>query len=298
MRKKLGGHAWFTLGALLTAWALLFGSTWWLVKHAESFKRLAGCGSDTMAPLVDRWAASFLEGKEATAIGYRGGGSQHGLGTYLYQEIDFFASSRELSAQERGIAKARGFEPVVFVVAWDGLAIVVHPSSPVESLTLDHVRRLFAGDMANWKAAGGHDEPVQCFARDKDSGTETFFAQRVLQGDAYAPATRHLATNVAIVEAVARTVGGIGFVGLEHAREARGAVKIVALAGHESEGSVLPAADTILSGAYPLARPLRLYTRGQPEGLLGDFVRFCRSEDGQRIAAEAGYLPEAALESF
>ncbi|HEX5515393.1 MAG TPA: substrate-binding domain-containing protein, partial [Gammaproteobacteria bacterium] len=106
------------------------------------------------------------------------------------------------------------------VIALDGLAVIVHPANPLNSLTTQQVAGLFAGDIKNWSSLGGHYGPVAIYARDDQSGTFDTFNSLVLQrhGLKLAPAAQRLESSTELSDLVAKDVGAIGFIGLPYVR--------------------------------------------------------------------------------
>ena len=181
-------------------------------------------------------------------------------------------------------------EPVEFVVARDGIAVVVNPENPVDSLTLEQVRKIYVGAYDNWSRVGGPDEKIVVLSRESSSGTYVFFQEHVLQKKDYRQDARLMPATSAIVPSVSSDKWAIGYVGLGYAVEAAGKVKIVSVKADENAPAIAPSDETVTSGEYSIARPLHLYTPGKPEGLAKDFIDFCLSDEGQKIVRETGYV--------
>ena len=181
-------------------------------------------GSDTMVNLSQKWAETYMKLHPEVAIQVTGGGSGTGVAALLNKTTDLANSSRELKAVELEDAKSKGVTPFVYKVALDGIAVIVHPESNVDSLTIEQVRDIFSGKFTNWKEVGGANLPITLYGRENSSGTYEFFKEHVLgkvdgkQVD-YSPSTQVLQGTAALGEAVARDNKGIGYGGVGYFAE-------------------------------------------------------------------------------
>ena len=176
-----------------------------------------------------------------------------------------------------------GRKPVIGAYS---VAVVVNAANPIGNLTRAQVRDIFTGVIQNWKEVGGSDAPIHLYIRDPISGTHLGFRELAMENKPYAD-TPNLFTNyAAIVEAVARDAGGIGYSSIE--LENNAGVKPVSI------GGIGPNAADVDKGNYPYARVLHLYTsKGHetPEAL--DFIQFVLSPQGQAVLTRTGYTPHS-----
>ncbi|EIK52400.1 OmpA family protein [Stutzerimonas stutzeri TS44] len=206
---------------------------------------------------------------------------------------DLAAASRPIKTSEATELAALGdmrSAEAEQVVAIDGLAIVVHPDNPVQSLTTAQLAGLFAGEIGNWRELGGVDQPVQLHARDNRSGTWDTFNELVLarQGKSLAASARRYESNDELSRAVSMSAGAIGFTGLA----SLGQAKALAIADGQSQ-PMLPHNALVATEDYPLSRRLFLYTRpsGQTPWTQA-FIEFAHSTAGQRIVEQSGYVAQ------
>jgi phosphate transport system substrate-binding protein len=166
----------------------------------------------------------------------------------------------------------------------DGVCIVVHPSNPVKELTLDQVRRIYTGEIRNWKDVGGTNAPIVVISRDTSSGTYETFENIVMKKEKMSSGVEYVSSNPQAYNRVKETTGAIGYVGLGFVDKKVKALKI--------EG-VEPSRKTIATGVYPISRPLFLFTNGYPPlgSLLHTFVTFFLTEKGQEIIESKGFVP-------
>lgn len=237
-----------------------------------------------MLPLVQVLAEEYLAKHPDVDISVSGGGSGVGITALLDGVIDIAMSSREAKEKEVIAFREKGKELVPVIIAYDAIAVIVHPSNPVSNLTLETLQKIYSGEITSWQELGGAKMPIVPISRDFASGTFEVFNRIVLKGKEVTPKALMLISNLAILQEVSSSPGCIGYVGLGYVRES---VKVVALDG------VLPSWDTVRTRMYPLSRPLYLYLDRTPEGAVKDFLEFILGERGQQIVAETGFIPVA-----
>ncbi len=249
--------------------------------HAEE-KKLVIQGSTTVLPIAQKCAEVFMQKHPEANISVRGGGSGVGIAALIDGICDIADSSRPMKDKEIKKALEKGVDPVAHVIAMDGIAVIVHPSNPVNELTLTQLKDIYTGKISNWSELGGKNQKIVVISRDVASGTFECFNKLVLKKERVRPDALLQASNAAVLSVVKRTKGAIGYVGLGYLSPEVKALKI--------EG-VTPSQDTVLKGTYPISRPLFMYTNGKPKGLAKDFIDFVLSKEGQKIVKEQGFIP-------
>ncbi len=235
-------------------------------------------GSTTVQPLAERLAEAFTAEHPEVEVIVQGGGSSVGIKSAGEGTVDVGAASREVRASElESYPDLR-----VFVIARDGIAVVVHPDVPVEGLTVEQVRAIFAGQITNWKEVGGDDRPIIVVAREEGSGTRGAFEELVMGGTRITGGAVLQASNGAVRTTVSTTPDAIGFLSFGYLGDG---VKPLAVDG------VAPTEANAADGRYPLVRPLNLLTKGEPQGAVKAWLDFIFSEAGQAIVADEGYIP-------
>lgn len=268
--------------------ALLAGGA----RAAQTEQYITVKGSDTMVHLVSGWAESFMKTNKAVDVSVTGGGSGTGISALINGTADICASSRDIQAAEKQKLNNAQRE---FIVARDGIAVIVHPSNPLKELTIEQIRNIFTGAFRNWKEVGGPDQPFTLLSRESSSGTYVFFQEHVLDKRNYSPRARLMPATSAIIQEAASNKTAIGYVGLGYAAEAGSKVRMLAVRKDAGSGAVLPSEAAVQSGAYAIARPLYLYTKGEPQGLAKTFIDFTLSPAGQKIVLENGYVAVAPV---
>lgn len=275
---------------------------------------LAGCsrshietislkGSDTEVNLVLQLAEAYMDTDPTVSVNVTGGGSGVGIAGLLNGKIDIANSSREMTGDELSMAADRKIEVVPFVFAADALAIICHPNVPLDSLSLEDLGKIFSGDVQNWQQLGQSNGSISLYGRQSNSGTFTYFRERVLGKD-YASSIKQMNGNAQILEAVKADPNAIGYIGFGYLTDEAGAlrhgIKVIKLTQGPGKAAISPLdRAAIKAGLYPLTRPLYQFTNHEPTGKTRAFYEFEKSAAGQQIIAKNGYLPasEAGLVS-
>ncbi len=243
-------------------------------------------GSDTVLPLSQAEAEEFMYANPDTSITVIGGGSGVGIAALIDGEIEVAMASRQIKDSEMENAQANGINPVEHVIAWDGIAVVVNPENPVTELTFEQLKSIYDGSVSNWADVGGEDLAITVITRDSSSGTYGYFQEEVLLDEEYRQDALVQPATGAIVQEVAQNTGAIGYIGYAYLDES-----VAALALDGGEGFVEATPENIMSGDYPLARPLHYYTNGEPAGLAKEYLDYVLSSTGQDIVSDVGYFP-------
>jgi phosphate transport system substrate-binding protein len=245
--------------------------------------KLRVVGSDTMLPLTRLLARAFEAANPGVRVSVGGGGSAAGIAALIAGRADLCASSRPLTAAEaQQLFQRHGRLGVRVQVARDALEVFVHPDNPVRALTKLQLKGIFTGRIRQWEKVGGVGGTIEVLIRPPSSGTHAFFRAVALDGEEYAPFATVIETTAELVELVSLDETAIAYGGMSYRRE--GVVAVVV------DGAP-PTPEAVRSGAYPLSRYLYVITVGPPEGLVKGFVDFILGPQGQRLVAEAGFIP-------
>ena len=268
---------------------------------SRSRKLIQNKGSDTLVNVAQAWAEHYKDVDAGVAVAVSGGGSGVGFSALINGKVDVANASRKIKAREIEQARKNGVEPVEFIVGYDALAVYVHKKNPVESLTLEQLAEIYGdgGTAVTWdavgvKVPGAKDNKIVRVSRQNNSGTYAYFKRAVLgKGREYKLGSLDMHGSKDVVELVAHTPGAIGYSGLAYATHE---VKTVPVAKDGQSAAVAPSVQTASDGSYPIARPLFMYTRGQPEGEVKKYIDWILSDAGQRILLEKGYAPVRPLD--
>ncbi|MFP4315644.1 MAG: phosphate ABC transporter substrate-binding protein [Desulfovibrionales bacterium] len=240
-------------------------------------------GSTTVLPIAQVTAEAYMEKNPDVSISISGGGSGNGIKAIIDDTTDIANSSRFIKEKEVALAVERGSYPVPFAVAYDSIVPIVHPSNPVQDLTLDQLKAIYTGEIRNWEEVGGPDRKVVVISRDTSSGTYEVWEEEVLENERVTPRALLQASNGAVGQAVTNNPNAIGYVGIGYLNPSIKELTVEGIQGNPENAK---------SGKYPVARALFMFTNGWPEGETSDFIRFIQNpETGQKLVLEAGFVP-------
>ncbi len=221
-------------------------------------ERMVAAGSTTVLPIAQKAAEVFMNNNKDADISVRGGGSGVGIAAIIDGTCDIADSSRAIKDAELDKAVTNGRHIKANVIAMDGICVIVNTSNTIAALTRKQAKDIYTGGISNWKQLGGSDEKIVVVSRDSSSGTFEAFGTLVLDGAKVRSDALMQASNQAVASTVADTAGAIGYVGLGYVTSS---VKALDIDG------VKASKETVLTGKYPVARPLFMYTNGAPKGL-------------------------------
>ncbi len=245
-------------------------------------------GSDTMLPLSQKEAESFMKANSSRTVTVTGGGSGVGVSALLEGTTDIAQLSRKIKFDEKQKLQAGGKTVKEVIAAYDALAVVVHPSNKVTKLTREQLEGIFTGKITNWKEVGGDDIKIIPYSRETSSGTYEFFKESVLKNKNYVNGIMSMPATGAIIQSVSQTKGAIGYVGLAYLNKD---VKAVQVSYDGGTKYVQPTVENAKNESYPIVRPLYYYYLTSSEKSVKPFLDYVLSEQGQKIVAEIGYIP-------
>jgi len=263
---------------------------------AQRAKMIQIKGSDTMVNLVQILAEEYMGKTPGSAIAVLGGGSGTGVTGLINQTCDIANSSREWKPKEVDQAWEKGVKPRFFVVAVDGLSVIVNEKNPLEQVTMAQVGALFRGEIKNWKAVGDYPKPVSLYGRQSNSGTYVFMQEFVLGNKNYSTDMKEMNGNAQIIEGVLQDEGAIGYVGVGYLFDKDGRVrqglKILKVSKEPGGAGFMPTDKAAVdSGDYPIARPLYMSTNGKPKPGPAAFLAWISGPEGQSIVEREGFFP-------
>ncbi|KJS14873.1 MAG: phosphate-binding protein [Peptococcaceae bacterium BRH_c4b] len=227
-------------------------------------------GSTSVQPLSEELVKVFQEKNPGVTINVQGGGSSQGVKAATEGICEIGAASRNLKDTEKGLTTHQ--------IAVDGIAVVVSPKNALTELSADQVKKIFSGEITNWKEVGGADGAINVVTREAGSGTRGAFEEMAL-GEEVKITDKAItqASNGAVRQTVAGDEKAIGYLSLGYVNEE---VKGVKYEGTE------PTVDNIKAGNYKVSRPFLYLTKGEPQGVAKDYIDFVLSPEGQEIVAK------------
>ncbi|MBY5944014.1 phosphate ABC transporter substrate-binding protein [Photobacterium rosenbergii] len=264
------------IGALALAGSMVFNP-------AFATETVSVVGSNSVTPIMEVLGETYAQSHDVT-IEVQGPGSSAGVRAAHDGSSDLGMSSRDLKDSE----KADNIKEVV--IARDGIAVVAHPSNPVNDLSKEEVTKIYKGEITNWKEVGGEDKPIVVATRDTASGTRGAFEDimdlKMKVNDVSVSAISQRAQvasgNGQLKTIVANNPFAIGYISLGSVDES---VNPLSIDNHE------PSVEAIQAGEYGVQRPfLVLYKEGRPSAEALDFLKWIKSPEGQKIVADKGYI--------
>ncbi len=231
-------------------------------------------GSTSVQPFIEKVAEHFMEKYPQISVNVQGGGSTAGVQATINGTCDIGTSSRNLKSSEK--------ELKTILIALDGIAVIVHRSSPVEDLSVEQIRGIFSRRVKEWNELGVEGKEIIPVTREEGSGTRASFEEMIMGDVAISDACLVQDSNGAVREIIASTPQGVGYisVGLVDERE-----KVVVIDGIE------PSLENLITGEYHFSRPFLLLLRKEPKGNVKKFIEYVLSDEGQEILGTGGLIP-------
>jgi phosphate transport system substrate-binding protein len=254
-------------------------------------------GSDTMVNVAQAWAEEYHRQRPDVIVQVLGGGSGVGIASLIDGNCDMANSSRMMKKEEMDKTQSsRGDVAVAHEVGLDALGIYVHPSNSISSISLQELAAIFGENpsITRWSQLGvtmpeGVPDKIIRVSRQNSSGTYAYFREHVLgKGKDMGLGSLDANGSKDAVALVSRTPCAIGYSGMGYATSD---VKMVPVAKSKGQPAIAPTIENALSKAYPITRPLLIYTVGEPTGAVGDYLDWIVEKDGQEIVRQLGYVP-------
>jgi len=261
-------------------------------------------GSDTLVNVAQAWAENYPTINPEISVAVSGGGSGTGIAAMINGTVDIANASRKMKDKEMKKARESGQDPVEFVVGYDALAVFIHQDNPANQFSFIQLGKIFGrgGDATKWsdlglKVPGCGSDKIVVVSRQNNSGTYAYFKRSVLKTAAKAgviskgsfrQGTLDMHGSKDVVDLVEKTPCAIGYSGLAYATDH---LKLACISKQDGASCVTPSVATASDRSYPIARPLFMYTNGQPKGAIKEYMDWILSDAGQCILKKKGYAP-------
>ncbi|MBF0236613.1 MAG: phosphate ABC transporter substrate-binding protein [SAR324 cluster bacterium] len=282
-----------------------------LDSNLKNYKKTTGVsgnlnsvGSDTLNNLMTFWAEGFRKAYPNVNIQIEGKGSTTAPPALIEGTAQLGPMSRSMKSQEEEAFENKyGFKPTRIGVALDSLAVFVNKDNPVKALSLVQVDGIFSqnrkggsAEITIWGQLGLSGQwgnmPISLYGRNSASGTYGYFKETALFKGDYKNSVKEQPGSASVVMGVTEDMGGVGYSGIGYKTSG---VKAVPLSKKDGETAYEPSYENVLNGKYPLSRMLYVYVSKAPnqpiDPLVGEFLRFVLSKQGQEIVVKDGYLP-------
>ena len=254
-------------------------------------------GSDTMVNLAQAWAEEYGEVSSTISVEVSGGGSGTGVAALINGTVDIANCSRQIKEKEKQQAlENTGKEPIEFIVGYDALAVYVHKDNPISQITITQLAEIYGedGELLKWDQlnvanSGCKSDKIIRISRQSNSGTFFYFREALLgKNRDFKLGSLDLHGSKDVVEVVGRTPCAIGYSGMGYATDH---VKMLEVAIDYNAPYYAPNLENVIAKTYPIARPLYMYSLGEPEGASKVYLDWILSEDGQKIVEKLGFVP-------
>ena len=285
----------FKRNSLLAVFALCVSAILAACGGGEDRQVIQNKGSDTLVNVAQAWAEAYQTVDPATVVAVSGGGSGTGIAALINGTVDIANSSRAMKDKEIKLARDSGHDPVQHIVGYDALAVYLHEDNPMSTLSIEQLAEIYGdgGSYTKWtdlgvEVPGCRDQTIVVVSRQNNSGTYAYFRETVLGKADFRLGTRDMHGSKDVVDLVENTPCAIGYSGLAYATDH---LQLACISQKTGGACTEPTVATASDGSYPIARPLFMYTNGEPGGYVGAYLNWIKSETGQCIILEKGYAP-------
>jgi len=257
-------------------------------------------GSDTLVNVAQAWAEAYQQVNPDVAVAVSGGGSGTGIAALINGTVDIANASRQMKDKEIKMAEERGHHAVEHIVGYDALAVFLNSANPIDELTFEQLSDIFGrgGKATKWtdlgiEVPGCKNQQIVVVSRQNNSGTYAYFKDTVLgKKGKFRQGTLDMHGSKDVVDLVEKTPCAIGYSGLAYATSH---LKMACISANNGDECVMPSEETASDRSYPIARPLFMYTSGEPQGHIKEYLDWVMSDTGQCIIMKKGYAPARSV---
>ncbi len=254
-------------------------------------------GSDTMVNLAQAWAEMYADVTTKASVEVSGGGSGTGVAALINGTVDIANCSRQIKPKELEQATQNtGKTPQEFIVGYDALAVYVHHDTPIDKITIPQLAEIYGenGTINKWSHLDIENsecpsDKIIRISRQSNSGTYFYFREALLgKNRDFRIGSLDLHGSKDVVEVIGRTPCAMGYSGMGYATPE---VKMLAVATDADAPYYPPTLENVLEKTYPIARPLYMYSLGEPTGEIKVYLDWILSAEGQQIVEKLGFVP-------
>lgn len=272
---------------LLFSMVLVFSCSSTDQKPAKKIK-LKIKGSDTVYPLFKLMATSFRQQNKNCELSVAGGGSTAGIADLIKGSIDVAATSRDLKPAEKYLIDSLKREILTYIIAFDGLAVIVNKQNTIEKITREQLENIYQGKITNWKELGGMREKINVYSLNSNNSIDEFFRDKIMGEKKYFSGVTQVAQLKDMLKKVASNKGAIGYANIQ---ELSSKVNYLAVSFDSSKTYIAPNAFNFQNRCYPISRALYFFVDASKEAEMKLFNDYAQSLLGKRNIIEMGFIP-------
>ncbi len=238
-------------------------------------------GADSMWGRVRSLARLYMKDHPQVDIAVSGKSLvDEGMQALIAGEADVAMASRKITARESEQAKVKGLQLDEHVIGYGGIVIITDRQNPADELSIDQVRKIFTGEIVNWKDINGKDQAITVIkSGEKHPGTLLFVENDILGGVSITKSAITLPDFPVIIKKVAETAGSIAYARMRDPFPGPASrTKLLKIRKDEHSLPVSASRETIGNGTYPFRRPYYLYTAATAGKEVRSFVDFVASK--------------------
>ncbi len=246
-------------------------------------------GSTTLFDLSQEWAKVYMEKKGGITIEVSHTGTTEGIRAFIDGKVDIAETSRKFTTEEIMSAKKQGLTVEGFLVGFAVYSVAVNPENSVEKLNEEEIRKIFLGEIKNWKEVGGEDREIDVIYREIGTDEYDYFLDKFLGLEGNIPDNvKIIKTPEEIVEEIGNNRGAIGYFLIHYESEK---TKSLAIAKKDTDNYLKPTLDEVTVEDYPVLRPYYMYINVLSPKPLREYINFIYSDDGLKLAEKHSFEP-------
>ena len=277
---------------LIVIWAFLVALPLAIVCEAQEKKTHKIGGANLFADVFEGFSETYQKTNSNCRPLMLGSTTGRGIAEFINGEVPLVWASRAMNSKEKEQASANGIKVSEKQTGKTALAVVANAKNPVSELSMEQLRKIFAGEITNWKDVGGLDEPIRVTIRAvPETGAGVLFQQVVLKGAPYAPQAQVMQaykTTLAVV-GKSQAIGYIPTASAYYKRMSEEGVKEIKIQLEEGSGAINAPAGLVKESTFPISIPLILiWNENVTEPCISSFVDFVdRAIEGGKSARTA-----------
>ena len=265
--------------------------------NTTDVKKIRISGSTSLLLLAKRWRDAFSIEYPKYKLELVASDSDSGINSLINGQIEIANSSRPVTFLDQKSAGGKGIELLELRIALDALVVIVNSKNSVNELSLNDLKKIFAGEIKNWREISSYEEQIFPVVREQGSGTNDFVISRILDGNDFSELIPRKNTNPELIKFVSTNTGAVSFVNSINYPWDDPNIKYLKIKSFDDLTSFSPFEGKGLNetairyGDYPLSHYLYLVTVSNPPRGVQKFLKWVHSSKGQEVVKYSGLIP-------